>query len=176
MKVTPSHNMYMRRHSMKYIIIAIATLALCIFAGCNKEEDNPTQPPGGSTATCSYTTDVVAVDGTTAGVLRATGHTVGNWIAEFLTDTSAVPTGVALVFGTTASPTAGDYTIDADPANVTAGEVYVEYYNATTAWHGTSGTVKVEGSGSAKVYSFCSLTLTAGGSNTRTVSLHATGN
>jgi hypothetical protein len=163
---------------MKYISMFIffaITLTLFV-AGCKKDEA-PTQtntPP--PTTTCNYTTNVVVVDGTSHAVVKTNCNTIANYLAEFLTDSSASPTGLVFMFSTTTAPAAGDYTIQPDAASVTTGQVYVEYYDPSTAWRGTTGTVKVTVTGSLHIFEFCSLTLNAGGSNNKTVSARGTCN
>ena len=157
------------------LVFTVAVLVLS--QGC-KKDDNPTQPPPNpASTTCNFTTDVVVVDGTSGNVIKANCSTPGSsYIAEFLTDTSVAPTGIALVFSTATSPDSGNYATQADAAHIAAGEVYVEYYNPTTAWHATTGTVHVAQSGAAKIFTFCSLTLTAGGTSTKSVSIRGTCN
>jgi hypothetical protein len=156
-------------------LMLAATLILFV-AGCKKDE-SPTQTNTPSpTTTCNYTTDVVAVDGTSHAVVKTNCQTVGSFLAEFLTDSSAVPTGLVFSFSTTTAPAAGSYTIQPDAASVTAGQVYVEYYDPSTAWRGMTGTVKVTANGSQHIFEFCNLTLNAGGSNNKTVSARGTCN
>ncbi len=157
-----------------FLILTFAAL-LCV--GC-KKDDEPTQPPPSNTGTgsCNFTTELVVVDGTNKPIQKPNCHTTGTYYAEFLVDTSAAPTGVALAFSTTSSPDTGTYTVVPDVPSVTTGKVYVEYYDPSTAWHGTSGSVHVASQSGMKVYTFCSLTLNAGGTNNKTVSLRGTCN
>lgn len=156
-------------------IVVIAMSLVLIVPSCKKDEsptssNNPSQ-------TCNYTTDVVAVNGVTANIIRPYCHVLGgSYFAEFHTDTSAAPTGIAMLFSGTSAPAAGDYTIVTDVGQVASGKVFVEYYDPTTAWDGTAGTVKVTVSGSQTVITFCSLTLTANPGNNKTVSVRATCN
>ncbi len=124
--------------------------------GCSKN-DNPSQPPNNQPATCNFSTDVVAVNGTEHAVVKVNQNTVPSYIAEFLIDTSAAPTGVALVFSGSAVPDTGTYAIEANPGSLAAGKVYVEYYDAANAWHGTTGSIHVAAGAGGRVYTFCSL-------------------
>jgi hypothetical protein len=161
----------------KLIPLALITLTLSCASGCKKEEASPAAPNTPATTNCNFTTDVVAVDGTSFPVKKYNcGAPAGSYLAEYLTDSSAVPTGLVFMFSGSGSPAAGDYAIHADAATVAAGQVYVEYYDPSTAWHGTAGTVHVEANGAARVFTFCSLTLNAGGSNNKTVSARGTCN
>jgi len=156
---------------------ALALTIVLVIAGCKKDEASPLTPNTPAPTVCNYTTDIVSVDGTSHAILKYNCKVVGGYIAEFLTDTSAAPTGVALAFAPgSGTPAAGNYLITSDATSVGAGQVYVEYYDPSTAWHGTTDTVKVAANGAARVYTFCSLTLTAGGSNNKTVSLRGTCN
>ena len=153
-------------------------IGLCValsYVGCKKDEAPTT--PNNPQPSCNYTTDVIAVNGTASPIIRPYCHVLGSsYYAEFHTDTSAAPTGVAMIFSGSSTPAAGDYTIVTDVSQVAPGKVFVEYYDPSTAWDGTTGTVKVTLSGSQTVITFCSLTLTANPGNNKTVSVRATCN
>ena len=156
----------------------LATIVLLSLASC-KKDDGPTQannnPNGGGNNNCNFTTDVIAVDGVTKAIIHPICHVLGtSYFAEFLVDTSAAPTGVAMIFAGTTRPAAGTYTIVPTVTQVTAGNVFVEYYDPTNAWDGTTGTVTVAASGSQSLITFCSVTLT--GTGTKAVSVRATTN
>ncbi len=154
-------------------LFAISILLVLMVAGCKKDEE--TTAPSNNAGNCNFTTDVIAADGTTKNIIRAVCHVLGsNYFAEFHTDTTGAPTGVAMIFSGTTRPAPGTYTIVTDVAQVTTGKVFVEYYDPTTAWPGTTGTITVTASGSQVVITFCSLTLT--GSSTKVVSIRATTN
>lgn len=151
-------------------------IVLVTVNGCKKDDEAPTQPGGGSTNTtsCNFSTDVVAVSGSNHSIVKY--NCSGSGLSEFLIDSGATTaSGVVLSFEAgTGIPAAGSYLITADAAHVNTGQVYVEFYDASTAWHGTTDTVHVAEGGAGRIYTFCSLTLTAGGTNTKTVSLRAT--
>ncbi|HCV44207.1 MAG TPA: hypothetical protein DGH68_12035 [Bacteroidetes bacterium] len=155
-------------------VFAIAVIALAAVGGCKKDESPATTNNPNNTGNCNFTTDVIAVDGVTKNIIRPLCHVLGSaYYAEFLVDTSAAPTGVAMVFFGGARPSPGTYTIV--PAFPTAaGTVYVEYYDPTNAWIGTTGTVTVTAAGSQVVITFCSLALI--GVNAKVVSVRATTN
>ena len=149
------------------------TLAVTVFAvlcgGC-KKDSSPAQNNNNTSANCNFTTDVVVVDGVSKTVVHTNAQAIGTgYIVEFLTDNSASPTGLALAFS--ATPAAGDYAIQPDATAIVAGQVYVEYYDPSTAWHGMSGTVKITANGSQKVVTFCSQDLFASATNKKTVSV-----
>ena len=157
-------------------LVSLCILIIFLITSCKKDE-NPSSPNNPNPNNCNYTTDIVVVSGTSSNIVKVHSQAIGaGYIIEFLTDTSAAPTGVALSFNGSASPAAGDYTIEPDIANVTAGKVYVEYYDPATAWRGMSGTVKVTASGALKVITFCNQELVATATNKKTVSLHGTTN
>lgn len=155
-------------------VLATVIIALATVGGCKKDESPASSNNSNNAGNCNFTTDVIAADGVTHNIIRAMCHVLGtSYFAEFHTDTSAAPTGVALIFVGTTRPAPGTYTIV--PAVPTApGTVYVEYYDPTNAWVGTTGTVTVTDGGSQVVISFCSLTLT--GVGTKVVSVRATTN
>ena len=154
---------------MKLSLVACSLVMLFVSSvpGCKKDET--TQPPD-HPATCNFTTNVVVVDGVSKNIIR-----VNN--TEFLVDTSALASGVAMLF-TTALPDPGEYAVIDDAASVTTGKVYVEFYDSSSAWHGTTGTVTVTATagGAQRVIAFCNLALTAGPSDNKTVSLRGTTN
>ena len=162
----------------KSLYLAAAFCAAILCSSCKKDETPTTTNqanPSGGTANCNFTTDVIAADGATKSIIRAVCHVLGSaYFAEFHTDTSAAPTGIAMIFSGTTRPAPGSYTIVTDVVQVTTGKVYVEYYDPTNAWQGTTGTVTVAASGSQVVITFCSLTLA--GPNTKVVSVRATTN
>ncbi len=154
-------------------MFAACILILLMIGGCKKDAE--TTSPNNNTGTCNFTTDVIAVDGATGNIIRAFCHVLGSsYFAEFHTDTSAAPTGIAMIFSGTTRPAPGTYTIVTDVALVAAGTVYVEYYDPANAWQGTTGTITVATSGSQVVITFCSLTLS--GAGTKVVSVRATTN
>ena len=154
--------------------LAIATLTLSLTGGCKKDEAPAANSPN-NPGNCNFTTDVIAADGATRNIIRAVCHVLGtSYFAEFHTDTSAAPTGVAMIFSGTTRPAPGTYTIVTDVGQVAAGKVFVEYYDPSSAWIGTTGTITVATSGSQVVITFCSLTLT--GVNAKVVSVRATTN
>ena len=156
-------------------IIRVIALCSVVCATSCKKDENPTA--ANNPATCNYTTDIVVVNGASSMILKVHNQAIGaGYIIEFLTDTSAAPTGVALSFNGSTSPAAGDYAIEPDVTNVTAGKVYVEYYDPATAWRGMSGTVKVTASGAQKVITFCNQELVATATNKKTVSIRGTAN
>jgi len=155
---------------------ALFVVCLLSLTSCKKDE-SPTQSNNSNNTNCNFTTNVVVVGGVSSNVVHTNNNGLGSgYIVEFLTDTSAAPTGVALVFGGGTSPAAGDYTVQADVSQLTTGQVYVEYYDPATAWHGTTGTVKVTASGSQRVATFCNMELTATPTNKKTVSIRGTFN
>jgi hypothetical protein len=165
----------MKQSTMLFTCVAV--LILCI-GGC-KKDDNPTQSNTTTTTTgsCNFTTDVIAVEGATKNIIKPFCHVLGStYFAEFLVDTSAAPTGVAILFDGAATPAVGDYSIVTQVSQVAAGKVYVEYYDPANAWDGTTGTVKVTKSGTQTVVSFCSLDLYNTPSSKKTVSVRATCN
>ncbi len=162
----------MRTFASCFALLLVVLMATLL--GCNKDESNPAQPPA-SGGGCNFATDVVAVNGTQHPVIRALVHTAPSYGAEFFTDTSAAPTAVAVIFAGSAAPDTGTYAIEADPGSLVAGKVYVEYYDAANAWHGTSGSLHVAAGSGGKVFTFCSLELTATPSDKKTVSLRGTG-
>ena len=164
---------------MKHLHVVFASVLVIVLslAGC-KKDDNPTQQSTNPSVTgCNFTTDVVAVDGVTKSIIRPVCHVLGSsYFAEFLIDTSAAPTGIAMIFLGTAAPVAGDYAIVTQVNQVAAGKVFVEFYDPTNAWDGTTGTVKVTVSGSQTIVSFCTLDLFNTPTNRKTVSVRATCN
>jgi hypothetical protein len=158
-------------------LTSVLVVGLCFLlsaAGC-KKDNNPAQTNNTNTNTCNFTTDVIAVDGTTRAIIRPVCHVLGTaYFAEFHTDTSAAPTGVAMIFSGTTRPAPGTYTPVNDVNLVAAGKVYVEYYDPANAWQATTGTVTVAASGSQVVITFCNLTLS--GAGTKVVSVRATTN
>jgi len=153
---------------------AIAVLALFLVGGCKKEE-SPAANNQNNSGNCNFSSDAIEVNGTTKNVIKAVCHVLGgSYFAEFHTDTSGAPTGVAMIFLGASRPAAGSYAIVTDVAQVTAGKVIVEYYDPTNAWHGTTGTITVAAAGSQVSITFCSLTLT--GTGMKTVSIKATTN
>jgi hypothetical protein len=156
--------------------VFVAVFCLLSVAGC-KKDDNPAASNNSNNTNCNFTTNVVVAGGVSSNVVQTNNNALGaGYIVEFLTDTSAAPTGVALVFSGGTSPAAGDYAMQADVSQLTTGQVYVEYYDPATAWHGTTGTVKVTASGSQKIATFCNIELTATPTNKKTVSIRGTFN
>ena len=160
-----------------HMFFATVVALVLIAAGCKKDEDTSGPNNSANNGNCNFTSDGIATDGTTRNIIKALCHVLGSsYFAEFHTDTSAAPTGVAMIFAGTTRPAPGTYTIVTDVALVAAGTVYVEYYDPATAWQGTTGTITVAANGSQVLITFCSLTLSAGGTNTKVVSVRATTN
>lgn len=158
--------------------LTVFSMTLVMFAGGCKKDSNPAQnSANNNTSNCNFTTDVVVVDGVSRNIVQTNANALGaGFIVEFLTDNSASPTGIALLFSSSSSPAAGDYAFESDATQVTAGKVYVEYYDPTTAWRGISGTAKVAMSGAQKVITFCLTELVATPTNKKIVSVRGTMN
>jgi hypothetical protein len=160
---------------MKQALVVAVAILFSLTGGCKKDETPAAANNPDPSGNCNFTTDVIAADGVTRNILRAVCHVLGSsYFAEFHTDTSAAPTGVALIFSGTTRPAPGTYAIVTDVAQVAPGKVYVEYYDTANAWQGTTGNVTVTDGGSQVVITFCSLTLN--GPNTKVVSTRATTN
>lgn len=92
-------------------VLVVGLCFLLCAAGCKKDED-PAQSNNTSTNNCNFTTNVIAVDAAARNIIRAVCHVLGtSYFAEFHTDTSAAPTGVAMIFSGTTRPAPGTYTM-----------------------------------------------------------------
>jgi hypothetical protein len=156
------------------IVLLSATLLAASIVSCKKDAQ-PTNATNNTGQNCNFTTDVVVVDGATNAIVQPMCHVLGSsYFAEFLTNTSAAPTGIAMIFSGSTRPSAGSYSIITDVNQLAAGKVFVEYYDPANSWIGTTGTITVAASGSQAVITFCSLTLTGVGN--KVVSVRATTN
>ncbi|HNR18741.1 MAG TPA: hypothetical protein PKN75_07050 [Bacteroidia bacterium] len=160
----------------KKILATILPVILLSFTSCKKDNEEETATPQTpATDECSFSANAIVLDGTQAAIIKSNCFSpfAGTYYSEHMSDTSSTsPKGVVMVFNG-AAPAVGDYTVTPNASSIAAGQVFVEYYNTATSWHGTAGTIKVTDSGSSKVYTFCKISCTDG-STTKVVSVRAT--
>lgn len=164
-------------YSTKIFRLLLSLIIVSVVA-CKKDNDEETNPQTPTAEECNLTTNAIVLDGTQFGIVKSNCFSpfAGSYYSEHMSDTSsAAPKGIVMVFNGTAAPVAGDYTITPNAGSIAAGQVFVEYYNTASSWHGSSGTVKVTDSGSSKVYSFCKISCTDG-TATKILSVRATCN
>lgn len=162
---------------MKTLLTRILLIVM-IGVGCKKESTTPSatnNSTNNNSTSCNFTSNVLVIDNVSHAIVSDSCRVFGttyyaeHWIDNARTD------GFVLVFNGAAIPSAGSYTAVNTISALTAGKVYVEYYNNSSAWQPASGTVTVTASGTGRVYEFCQLSA-SNGSTTKVISSRSTCN